>query len=83
MILKKIKEKDESFSLIKYLGGDEEKYFEVLQQWKTDFEKDYLEKYPHLHFAPIRHTKYLMKKRRLYLRLIFNFLRTIVAIVST
>ena len=36
MILKKIKEKDESFSLIKYLGGDEEKYFEVLQQWKTE-----------------------------------------------
>ena len=59
-----MKEKDNFFNLIKYPEGDEEKYFEVLQQWKTDFEKDYLKKYPHLRLAPIRHKKCLMKLRR-------------------
>ena len=68
MILKKIKQKHETFRPAKYLGGDKEKYFEFLQQWKTDFEKDYLEKYPHLCFAPVCHIKDLMKRRRPYLR---------------
>ena len=48
IVFKKIKEKDEYFNPKRYLGGDEEKYFEILQQWKIDFEKNYLEQYPHL-----------------------------------
>ena len=68
VILKKIKEKDKYFNPIKYLEGDEEKYFELLQHWKTDFERDYLEKYPHLRPAPVRHKKCLMKARRPLIR---------------
>ena len=48
IVFKKIKEKDEYFNPKRYLGGDEEKYFEILQQWKIDCEKNYLEQYPHL-----------------------------------
>ena len=40
--LKKFKEKGNYFNPMRYLGGDEEKYFEILQQWKIDFEKSYL-----------------------------------------
>ena len=68
VILKKIKGKDEYFNPIKYLEGDEEKYFEVLQHWKTDFERDYLEKYLHLRLAPARHKKCLTKARRPLIR---------------
>ena len=64
IILKKFKEKDEYFNLKKYLGEDEQKYFELLQDWKINFEKEYLEKNPYLRFAPIRHKKILMKRRR-------------------
>ena len=71
IILKKIKEKDEYFNAKKYLVEDEEKYFELLQEWKINFEKDYLEKNPHLRFAPIHHKKSLMKRRRLCLRYFF------------
>ena len=34
IVLKKFKEKDNYFNLMRYLGGDEEKYFETLRQWK-------------------------------------------------
>ena len=68
VILKKIKGKDEYFNPIKYLEEDEEKYFEVLQHWKTDFERDYLEKYLHLRLAPARHKKCLTKARRPLIR---------------
>ena len=73
IILKKFKEKDEYFNLKKYLGEDEQKYFELLQYWKINFEKEYLEKNPYLRFAPIRHKKILMKRRRSCLSLLFYF----------
>ena len=68
VILNKIKEKDEYFNPIKNLEEDEEKYFEVLQHWKADFERNVLEKYPHLHLAPVRHKKCLVKSRRPLIR---------------
>ena len=34
IVLKKFKEKDNYFNLMRYLEGDEEKYFETLRQWK-------------------------------------------------
>ena len=40
IFLKKFKEKGNYFNLMRYLRGDEEKYFEILQQWKIDFEKN-------------------------------------------
>ena len=66
IILKKFKEKDEYFNLKKYLGEDEQKYFELLQDWKINFEKEYLEKNPYLRFAPKRFyaKKILMERRR-------------------
>ena len=42
--LKKIKEDDEHFNPKSYLGEDEEKYFQILQEWKNNFENSYLEK---------------------------------------
>ena len=68
IILTKFKEKDNYFNPQKYIEEDEEKYFELLQEWKLNFEEDYLEKNPHLRFAPIRHKKCLMKRRRPCLR---------------
>ena len=55
----------------KYLGGDEEKYYEIFQRWKIDHEKKYLEQFPHLSRAPIRHKKVLSKSSRASL-FIFN-----------
>ena len=68
IVLKKVKEKDSCFNPMRYLGRDEEKYFEILQQWKIDFEKSYLEQYPHLHGAPILHKKCLVRSTRPSLR---------------
>ena len=68
IVLKEFKEKDNYFNSMKYLGGDEEKYFKILQQWKIDFEKCYLEQFPHLRRAPIRHKKCLMRSTRPSLR---------------
>ena len=69
VILKKYKEKDKFFDLMKYLEeGDQEKYFELLQQWKIDFEKNYLDKNSHLRFTPVRHQKCLMRVRRPHIR---------------
>ena len=68
LAFREYKEKDNCFNPKKYLEEDEQKYFELLQEWKLNFEKDYLEKNPHLRFAPIRHKKCLMKRRRPCLR---------------
>ena len=68
IVLKKFKEKDNYFNPMRYLGGDEEKYFEILQQWKIVFEKSFIEQYPHLSCAPIRHKKCLAKSTRPSLR---------------
>ena len=65
---KKIWEKDEYFNPRQYLGGDEEKYYEILQRWKIDHEKKYLEQFPHLSRAPIRYKKNLSKSSRASLR---------------
>ena len=62
--IKKIREKDEYFNPKQYLGGDEEKYYKILQRWKIDYEKKYLEQFSHLSRAPIRHKKFLSKSSR-------------------
>ena len=59
---------DNAFNPKDYLGKDEEQYFQNLQRWKIDFEKLYLEKYPFLTRAPIRHKKILMKAPRINIR---------------
>ena len=69
IVLNKFKEKDNYFNPMRYLGGDEEKYFEILQQWKI-----YLEQFPHRRRAPIRHKKYLARSTRPSLRFLFIFL---------
>ena len=38
-VLKKIKEKEEYFNPKRYLGGDEEIFMEIFQQWKKAHEK--------------------------------------------
>ena len=68
IVLNKFKEKDNYFNPMRYLGGDEEKYFEILQQWKIVFEKSFIEQYPHLSCALIRHKKCLAKSTRPSLR---------------
>lgn len=54
VLLRKIREGDAAFDPTDYLPKDHEQYFQILQQWKTDFEKSYLEKYPFLTRSPIR-----------------------------
>lgn len=54
VLLRKIRERDAAFDSTDYLPKDREQYFQILQQWKTDFEKSYLEKYPFLTRSPIR-----------------------------
>ena len=54
VLLRKIREGDAAFDPTDYLSKDHEQYFQILQQWKTDFEKSYLEKYPFLTRSPIR-----------------------------
>ena len=54
---KKIREKDEYFNPKQYLEGDEEKYYEILQRWKIDHEKKYLEQFLHLSRPPIRYKR--------------------------
>ena len=67
IVFKKIKEKDEYFNLRRYLGGDGEKYMEILQQWKIDHGNEYLKQYSHLSRAPICHKKILSKSSRVSL----------------
>ena len=50
---------DEAFDPTEYLEGDQEQYFQNLQQWKKDFEKSYLEQYPFLH-QPVRHKNFTL-----------------------
>ena len=64
IVLKNFREKDDYFNPKKYLGGDEE----ILQRWKIDHEKKYLEQFPNLICAPIRHKKLLSKSSRASLR---------------
>ena len=70
IVLKKFREKDEYFNPKKYLGGagrggrDEE----ILQRWKIDHKKKYLEQFPHLSRPPIRYKKVLSKSSRPCLR---------------
>ena len=64
IVLKNFREKDDYFNPKKYLGGDEE----ILQRWKIDHEKKYLEQFPHLSCAPIRHKKLLSKSSSASLR---------------
>ena len=54
VLLRKIREGDAAFDPTDYLPKDHKQYFQILQQWKTDFEKSYLEKYPFLTGSPIR-----------------------------
>ena len=71
-VFKKIREKDKYFNPKQYLRGDE-KYYEILQQWKIDHEKKYLEQFPHLSRAPICHKKMFSKSSRASLRYFFNY----------
>ena len=53
IVLKNFREKDDYFNPKKYLGGDEE----ILQRWKIDHEKKYLEQFLHLSRPPIRYKR--------------------------
>ena len=68
VLLRKVREGDNAFNPKDYLGKDEEQNFQNLQNWKIDFEKLYLEKYPFLTRVPIRHKKILMKAPRINIR---------------
>ena len=64
IIFKKFKEKDIFFNPEVYLEGEQEKYFELLQEWKTENEKSYLDQHPYLRFLPIRHEKFIWNPRK-------------------
>ena len=70
--MKKFKEKDQEFSPVNYLD-DEEKYFELMKQWKNEFEKDYLDQYPHLRLDPVRHKNFYRHQKVISLRSIVIF----------
>ena len=65
VLLRKIKENDNAFNPKDYLE-DEEQYFAIMQRWKLDFEKQYLEKYLFLTRAPIRHKK-IIRHQKIFL----------------
>ena len=67
VFLRKFKEKDADFSRVNYLE-DDEKYFEKIKKSENDFEKDYLERYPHLRLEPIRHKKIYRHQKVVFLR---------------
>ena len=60
VLIRKINEGDEAFNPTEYLEGDQEQFFQNIQQWKKDFEKTYLEQYPFLR-PPIRQKKLYVK----------------------
>ena len=65
IILKNDKENDQFLNPQKYLEEvDQEKYFELLRDWKDNFEKTYLEEYAYLSFSSVRHEKALWDARR-------------------
>ena len=66
VVLKTIKEEDKHFNPKGYLGEDEEKCFQILQEWKNNFEDSYLEKYPWLKRPPIKHK--VFRRKKIYLR---------------
>ena len=56
--LEKYKDADELFDPMQFLEKfDNEKYFELLVDWKRKNERDYLEIKPWLNRVPIRHEK--------------------------
>ena len=63
--LEKYKDADELFDPMQFLEKfDNEKYFELLVDWKRKNEKDYLEIKPWLNQVPIRHKKDVCKSPR-------------------
>ena len=60
VLTRKINEGDEAFNPTEYLEGDQEQFFQNLQQWKKDFEKTDLKQYLFLR-PPIRHKKFYIK----------------------
>lgn len=72
VLIRKLKEGDEAFNPTDFLEGDQEQFFQILQQWKKDFEETYLEQYPLLR-QPIRHKKLYIKPSWVK-RIIFYFL---------
>ena len=58
-------EKDKFFNLTKFFEKyDNEKYFELLIDWKKKYEENYLEEKPYLNCVQIRHIKILGKSPR-------------------
>ena len=69
IIFKKYKEKDDFSNPEEFLEEfGREKYFELLKAWKADAEESYFNERPFLRFAPVRHERCLMSKRRPCLR---------------
>lgn len=56
VLIRKLRKGDEEFNPVEYLEKDHEFYFEKLQDWKQNFEKDYLSQHPNLR-EQIRHKK--------------------------
>ena len=72
VLIRKLKEGDEAFNPTDSLEGVQEQFFQILQQWKKDFEKTYLEQYSLLP-QPIRYKKLYIKPSWVK-RIIFYFL---------
>ena len=63
--LEKYKDADEFFDPMQFLEKfDNEKYFELLVDWKRKNEKDYLEIKPWLNQVPIRHKSFMHVTKR-------------------
>ena len=58
VFLKKFKDKDSDFCPVDYLDN-KERYLETMKMWKSDFQNEYLERYPHLglKYWPVGHKK--------------------------
>ena len=69
IVLEKYEEADDFFNSMQFLEKfHNEKYFELLVDWKKKNEKEYFEKTPWLNRVPIRHTKLLCKSPREIIR---------------
>ena len=69
IVLERYKEADDFFNPMQFLEKfDNEKYFELLVDWKKKNEGEYLEKKPWLNRVPIRHRKLLCKSPREIIR---------------
>ena len=58
ILMRKIKEGDEVFNPIEFLQGDNEHFFQKLQEWKKIFKNTYLKQHPFLR-EQIRHKKFI------------------------